>query len=528
MMSFLRKHRTWLMSVIAILSIPFIFYFVQKPDYGAMHSGVFTQLYNRSVTLVEAQKSARLHDLAEILGIEQLAQTLSSGAQSRDDVLKYFAINLIILRHEADQLGIEPTQAEKVDFIRNLRAFQGPSGFDAKKYGDFADTILPANGFSDAQIEELAGDAICLERIRDLVGTGLAVPDSESKSNYEQAHGKLFVQAIRIRNADFAKEVKISDDDVRKYFDAHKNELKTEEKRKVEFVTFALTDEQKKLTGKERIEPLQKLADRANEFTAALAEKGAEFHQVATKMQLPVKATGEFTAAAPDPQLKSDPQLATTAFQLTPQEPNSEPVQTPEGFYVLHLAGVAESRPLTIEEAKDKIVDLIKSTRTREMAMNKGRQAVQDLRETLRSGAPLKFALEKANVKAEPVPPFTLMEAFDPSEADKKKEWPPDFMAIKNAAAQSQPGDVSDFIPWEEGGVIVYVEKREPPDEAKYRAEKASFDERYLRNKRQIVFEEWLRDRQLDAGLTPSAAEPVAPPRGGKRPQPAAPPVRKS
>ena len=39
-----------------------------------------------------------------------------------------------------------------------------------------------------------------------------------------------------------------------------------EEKRKLDYVTFALTEEQKKLAGKERVEVLQKLADKANDF----------------------------------------------------------------------------------------------------------------------------------------------------------------------------------------------------------------------------------------------------------------------
>ena len=75
---------------------------------------------------------------------------------------------------------------------------------------------------------------------------------------------------------------------MQKYYDAHKAELKTDEKRKVEFVSLALTDEQKKLTGKERIEALQKLSDRATDFTQALLEKGADFKQAAEKFQLPV------------------------------------------------------------------------------------------------------------------------------------------------------------------------------------------------------------------------------------------------
>jgi hypothetical protein len=39
------------------------------------------------------------------------------------------------------------------------------------------------------------------------------------------------------------------------------------------------------LTGKERIEILQKLSDRATDLTQALLEKGANFKQVAEKFQ---------------------------------------------------------------------------------------------------------------------------------------------------------------------------------------------------------------------------------------------------
>src|SRR5437879_13917829 len=120
------------------------------------------------------------------------------------------------------------------------------------------------------------------------------------------------------------KDVNVSDEDVQKHYDAHKAELKTDEKRKVEFVSLALTDEEKKLTGKERIEALQKLSDRANDLTQALLEKGADFKAVATKFQLTVDQTGEFTLAAPDPKLNVDPQLDAAAFKLSPQEPNSD------------------------------------------------------------------------------------------------------------------------------------------------------------------------------------------------------------
>ena len=48
MMKLLRRHRDWLMIVIAILAIPFIFYFVQRPDYGAIGRDQFARIYDRN------------------------------------------------------------------------------------------------------------------------------------------------------------------------------------------------------------------------------------------------------------------------------------------------------------------------------------------------------------------------------------------------------------------------------------------------------------------------------------------------
>lgn len=525
MMTFLRKHRGWLMTVILVLSLPFILYFV-KTDYSRMRPDSVATIYGRTLTSIEFQRNGRLFFVAQALGMDSLTQSLGGGAQANEAAVA-FALTLPVLQHEADQLGIAPTDAEKADFIKNLRGLRGPNGFDPQKYREFSENILPANGFSDAQIEELAAYALSLNRMKDLVTIGVEVPEAESKSDYDLRNGKLFVQAIRVRNSDFAKEVKVNDDDVKKYFDAHKTEFKTEEKRKVEFVALTLTDEQKKLQGKERIDVLQKLADRANEITQSLGEKGADFHQVAAKFQLPVKATGEFTQTSPDPQFQKDQQLTSAAFQLSAQEPTSDAVQTADGFYVLHFAGLTEARPLTFEEAKDKIVDLLKNNRMREIAMNKGRTAAPDLRATLKSGAPLKFALEKANVKAEPVAPFTLADAFDPAAAlEGNKDRPKDFNTIAMAASQTQPGEVSDFVPSEDGGLMVLVEKRAAPDPKKYEAERAAFDEKLLKTKREIVFNEWLHDAQREAGLFAGNEQPSRPPgRSGAVPQrPGAPP----
>jgi hypothetical protein len=500
MIRILRKHRNWLMIVIAILALPFCLYFV-KSDTSLIRSDEFVKMYGRKVTMSEARWDARMYQLSRMLGMTDLAD-LAPGGGNEDQRVGTFIVNLLVLRHEAERLGIEPSKEEIIDAIRKFPAFQGASGFDSAKYDQFEQNVLPSFGFTNEQLEQLARDEFCLKRIKDVVVSGISLPESETKSSYEQGYGKNFVNIVHVHSADFLKEIKVGDEDIKKYYDAHKNELRTDERRKVELVRLALTDEQKKLKDKERIDALQKLSDRANDVSQALLEKGADFHQVAARFQLPVESTDESAISAPDSKLKDTPQLNQTAFKLTTQEPNSDPIQVADGFVILHLAGLVEARPLTLDEAKQKIVDQIKGERSREMATAKGRKAAETLRTGLKAKQPLQFTLEQAGgLKAEKMQPFTVSDEPDEKNPDKAKNEPVDLMMIKNVSSQLEPGEVSDFVPWTDGGFIVLMEKREPPDPAKYPETKAKLEERYLKSAREYVFMEWLRDRQRAAGL---------------------------
>ena len=413
------------MIVIAILAIPFVFYFVRTPDYGQMGRGDVGQIYGRKVTQLEIDRNARLGNLAQALGMSDFWGTLS-GSQPGNAGYGTFAVNLIVLRHEAERLGLRPDASEVADVVRKLPAFQSESEFDMNKFTDFVRNHLPPMGLGEEHIEQVVRDELCVNEIKKLLAAGITVSKGELDENFQRGYDKFYVNVIRFQSADFDKEITIKDEDVQKYYDAHKAELKTDEKRKVQFVSLGLSEDQKKLKGKERIEVLQELSDRATDFTQALLEKGADFKQAAGKFQLSVDETGEFTAAAPDPQLKVDAQLSGAAFKLSAQEPNSDPIQVADGFYILHLVGITEARPLTVEEAKPKIVDALKKGRARELMSTKGAELAQQLREAAKSGQPLEASIQKAGAKTEKLPPFSLMEEEKPrSEGKEPKNEPP-------------------------------------------------------------------------------------------------------
>ena len=84
MITILRKHRHWLMIVIAILCIPFIFYF-SKTDFSTQSLDRFGRIYDRNIMRVEVQRNVRLFELAQRLGMYQMLQELVGNATSQDD-----------------------------------------------------------------------------------------------------------------------------------------------------------------------------------------------------------------------------------------------------------------------------------------------------------------------------------------------------------------------------------------------------------------------------------------------------------
>jgi hypothetical protein len=514
MITVMRKHHKWLMIVIAILAIPFVFYF-NKTDFTVNRQSDLGRIYDRPITNVEFQRSVRLLTLAQMLGLSQLVQDLMMRPMSETDAYVNFAFNRLILDHEAKALGVRPNFTEVAAFVKTLAPFQGSAGFDLNKYTDFVQNRLPALGFTEAQLEELVSDQLSLNRLKDLLGAGLHVAESETAEYYDQAYGKLHIAVVRFREDDFQKNVNVTDEDVAKFFEAQKAELNTDEKRKVEFVAFPLTDAEKKLTGKEKIDALQKLANRANDFVQAMLEKGAKFADVAAKFNVPVTATGEFAATAPDPQLGGNAQLAQYVFQLKAEEPVSDALQGADAFYVMHLLGVVPARPLTLAEAKPKITETLAKQRLKQLVSTRGNDVARTVREAAKANTPLDTALAQMGLQAERIPPFSIIEnppqpPPKPEEAKDKKPDVADLATIKSAVRELNPGDATDFVATEKGGLVAVLEKREPGDPAGYAAAKANFEKNYLQSKRMVVFDEWLHDRRRAAGLQlPTGPAPV-------------------
>jgi hypothetical protein len=221
----MRKHHKILMSVItALVCISFSWYW-NKTDFARLENGTVGTFYDHPVSQIELQRQARLLRLALQLGMRDLVGYLTIGARTEAEAQEDFAWNLMVLRHAADTLGIEPTTEEIASEVKSLPAFKGENGFDLTAYTNFADRVLGSMGFTQAQIEELAADQIALKRVKKILEVGVNVPEAEMQKNFEQAYAKMEASVVRFDPKDF-QNVEISDEAIGKYYDAHKAELK--------------------------------------------------------------------------------------------------------------------------------------------------------------------------------------------------------------------------------------------------------------------------------------------------------------
>ena len=251
---------------------------------------------------------------------------------------------------------------------------------------------------------------------------------------------------------------------------------------------FALDDAQQKLQGKALMDVLKPLADQAAQFVDQLVDGQGktDFAAVAAADKLSVHETPEFgedqTSGLPEAAI---PGFAQAAFKLTPASPDSDvPLETPDAFYDLHLNRVVPERPLTLDEARPKIVAAIKAERASAALTAKAEEIRTKITEAMKAGRSFADAAKEAGQTAQDLPPFSLAEP---------NRSAPDLQEVVGVTTGLANGELSKFTPDKDGGFLVYVRGRAPADEAKFQAAQNAFAAQFQAQKGELSFFEWLR-----------------------------------
>ena len=485
------------MLLIAALTIIAFAFLYNTTEMDRVGSNMVAKIYGRTVMQVDVEKAVRNYQLALALGQFELVRDLSGQAQTEDEAVSNFIWNLMVMQHEGKNLNIEPGNDAVVARIKSLPVFQTDGQFDPVKYSDFVQKQLAPRGFTERQLEDVVRDTLRLQEIKALVESpAVALPGDVEPALSRMSPADIVV--VEFDAAAVAKDVEVSDEEVRRIYDERKQSLQTPEKRSLRYVSFVLSEDDAKKKGKDRVTALQKTAAETNEFAQGLADSGLAMGEFGKNKKADVRQTPLFDAKGnPDGKLEDEDSEVISAakqvaFRLQAKGGSYEIIELGDkGYAVIEVAEAALPHPLEFDEARaDLRAELIAEKRDRAVA-DKAAAALPQIREKLAAGEDIKKAASDAGLKTRQIDGLVI---FD-------EDLKPDEREIAMAAADLSVGQLGEMRARPGGGSAVYVAKRDDPDPAKLAERKPQLEKGVLQGKQMLMFAQWLADARRQSGL---------------------------
>lgn len=272
-------------------------------------------------------------------------------------------INTELMQQEAKKQRIKVTDEEVIAEINKIPLFQKDGSFDPKLYQQ----ALKMYRFTPSAFEETQRGDLVLRKIRKTISDRATVSDQEALQAYKKQHDRFSLLFISYSPAEVEKEVKVNDQELNTFLQAHQKEFKTKEEISLSYLMLTpekvtsrvsiTADEiqtffQKNIDryqGKEGILPFEEVKERvksdalkskaakyAYEMAADALNKNlktADLHSAARMLGVTVVETPLFTDKTPPSSLAGEMGLIKKAFTLKQGELGG-PVETAKGVYL--------------------------------------------------------------------------------------------------------------------------------------------------------------------------------------------------
>ncbi len=489
-----------IVAVITITAFVFLYNTTQLDELASIRNPT---IYGKSLNPVDIDRQVKNYQLTRALGQFDLLEKLGGTAPDVNVAVTEFVFNLLILQHQANELGVQPTIDQVADRIKDLPIFQTEGRFDPSKYGAFVTEQLAPRGFTERQLEEVMRDALRLEIISRIVEApaAIGVGDAESRERIFQPVNAVYVKFTPKAEAD---KVTISEDEIAAFLKNNQQAFQSPETRAVRYVAFELP-KGSKLDGKEKVEALQKLANEASVLVDSITVGGMVFDEAAKKAGGKIRSLPAFdrsgVVAKPQgdglPSAQDMESLAGTAFILGTEGQTSDVIQIGDGFYVLELAEVNPSRSLTLEEARGQIETQLRADKAQQLFIAASASTYKALTTAVTAGKSLEEVAKTQGLEVGKLD--SLVPAGDATT--------PEQQALAAATLLLREGEISQLeqAPW--GAFAIQLQKRLPYDKSLYARQEEQMKERLLRYKRDLLFAEWLRVNREAARITMPGGE---------------------
>ncbi len=425
----------------------------------------YDRLYNQTLDRYRQQFGGTLP--------EGLLDTLNVREQVLDQL-----IERILVRQEAEHLGIAVSDAEVRNEIAKISSFQVNGAFDLDTYHQ----ILAASRMTVEEFENGVRADLLSRKVLDYLEKFGRVPERDLEARFAYDNEKITVRYARFAAPDFRDQVEVTDEALEEYFAAHKDAYKTDEQRNVKYLAFtaaasagqvSLTDDEvraeyQRSLGRYTVPETRRArhilfkvdadtpaGDReakrrqAEEVLAKAREQGADFAGLATIYSEDATAAngGDLGYFGRGRMVKP---FEEAVFSMQKGEV-SDIVETRYGYHIIKLEDIRPARVRPLEEVRAEIEARLRQERARAVAEAAGRKAYEEI---IKAGSLAKY-MEAGGATFQETGLFSRSSPPEGVPAD------PAFVA---AAFSLNPGELSSLVPLADGYAILFVEEVRPPE----------------------------------------------------------------
>lgn len=336
--------------------------------------------------------------------------------QFKSDVLGRI-VNGILIEKLREEFGVEASKKLILEAVAKDKNFKDKDGkFDREAFKNF----LTKNGLDEEKYVNLIQNDVVATMIIQTMSLAAPINEKELISREQFKQEKRTADVIKITAKDIAKVATPSEEEITKFFEAHKKSYAVEETRKVSFLRFSKNDFAKDLqvSDDEIAAEYEKNKDKfqkpeSRDIYHVLFEKEEDAKKFIAKLEGATtdksKVGNAFLKLAKEIQNKDAkavtlknitqkdmiPDLANPIFKLAINQ-HSEVLKSPLGFHVFLLNSINEARPIALAEAKSQIKAELLKGREDKVLQSK----VSEIDDTILSTNSLSETAKKFNISA--------------------------------------------------------------------------------------------------------------------------------
>ena len=238
---FCAKHgRATYLFIGVVIIIPFVFLY---GDFGGTLQGgssrnpVIGKIYGESITRKDFLQHLQAIRINFYLDYQRYLPA------NNDQVIKALSpevLNRIRILHKAQELGIaQVTPQEIQEKIMEYPAFQEEGKFDRKKFDEFRDDFLKAEGASAQDFDDIVKANLIVGRLEKQITESLTIPDTEARAYYVENFAKCQAHVSNFYSYKHTQEITVSEEEVEEYFKKNlETKYRVPEQKQIQAVVF--------------------------------------------------------------------------------------------------------------------------------------------------------------------------------------------------------------------------------------------------------------------------------------------------